>query len=207
MKRIICCLAVVLLFAGPTLTVCADIIVFDLQPADFADLGVTGSATDRIESEYDHEGTFTGTVISQAFSLVDGRYLYLYQVDNHGPAVLELIWISPFHAPDLDNGMGYLTENEPDGFLSGGMEAPARSYDSALYKLSYQYMLGLYVPGGEHTAALYVISPRPPVVGLGQVMNSASVSVGVPVAVPEPVSLSLLAAGGLGLLLRRRRFR
>ena len=210
MKRLCSYLVTVLLLAGVPSTAPAEIIVFYLQAEDFSNLSVTEPATAQVRSTYDYEGTFTGTFISQAFSLSDGRYLYLYQVDNQGSAILELVWVSPFYSPDLESGAGYLTGDPPEGCLAGGIIPPGQTYLTTLYKLSYQYPSYLipkaHVGPGEHTVALYVISPASPTMGVGQVINSGTDSVEVPVAVPDPASVVLLTAGGgLSIWVRRRR--
>jgi hypothetical protein len=185
----------------------AEIMRFSSVPREFSSFGVVGPACDLLVTEYNHRNLFTGTFASQAFELADGNYLYLYQADNYGPSVLELIWISPFHRPELNGGMGYLTGDVPTGFLPVGLPPPGRSYFPDLHKLSYQYPsgFGMEVPAGEHTSVIYAKSPCPPAIGVGQVINADTVAVDVAVAIPEPLSLALLAGGGVGILLPRRR--
>lgn len=186
-------------------------IVISLDPSDFDDLGVTGTAGAYMANAYSTPsaggGDWTGTVYSQAFTLDSGEYLYLYQVANDGPDVLELVVVNPFTGLD-PNRTGYVNSNEPAGFLSGG-HVRGGSYDPAVLNLSYQYPSGFgwYIPSGEHTAPLYVISPYGPKIGNAWLLDTGSYMADVWVDVPEPVSAAVMAVGCVVLMLRRKRRR
>ena len=190
-------------------------ILLPLDASDFNSLGVTGSASPLKVSPYNYNDTFTGTVSSQAFSLADGRYLYLYQAANAGPSVLEVLAVSPFW--DLQ-GQGYLTANEPTGFLDTttgvvpfGPAGPALAYDAGVptptVSFNYPSVLGAHVLAGQHTVVLYLLSHNPPVDGEAYVIDSGTAIVAAVVPVPEPAAALLLAAGGALALLRSRRER
>ncbi len=179
-----------------------------MVPEDFSALGVTGEASGLVVSHYDHGGVFSGDVISRAFDLDSGDYLYLYQADNAGPSVLEVLAVCPFYEI---SSAGWLTGGEPAGFLAGGIVPLGMTYDADLVRpnISYNYpsFMGGHVPAGEHTVALYVISPNAPTIAEAYVINAGVATVPVVSSVPEPVSLGLLALGLGGLMAGRRRGR
>jgi len=188
-------------------------ILLPLNARDFNALGVTGPATALMTSPYNYNNTFTGEVFSQAFSLADGRYLYLYQAKNLGPSVLEVLAVSPFL--DLVD-QGYLTANEPPGFLDTttgvvpfGPNGPALTYDSGVptptVSFNYPSVLGAHVPPGSHTVGLYLISDQVPTVGEAYVIDSGTAIVDAVVPVPEPAAAGLLLLGAAVALLRHRR--
>ena len=183
-------------------------IVVPLVPEDYADLGVTGEASVLVVSHYDYGGVFTGDVMSQAFTLAGGDYLYLYQADNDGPSVLEVLAVCPFYHI---SAAGWLTAGEPTGFLVGGIAPLGMTYDADLVKpnISYNYpsFLGGHVPAGQHTKALYVISPNSPTMGEAYVIDAGTYVVEAVTSIPEPATLGLLALGVGGLVAARRRGR
>jgi len=190
-------------------------IIFTLDAEDFNNLGVTGAASALVAQAYNYGGTFTGCVTSQAFALDTGEYLYLYQADNYGPSSLEVFAIFPFAGFNPTNGAlgrgeaGYLTANEPAGFLPGGYVPAGQTYDDvpAVLVVSFQFptFLAAHVPAGGHTASLYLVSPYGPTMGEAHVIDGGTAGVDVVVPVPEPGSLALLAIGAVALIRRRRR--
>ena len=199
-------LTMVALLAAPA---SAAPIVLGLDQEDFTNLGVVGPASALVVSGYNYNNTFTGQVISQAFELNDGNYLYLYQADNYGPSVLEVFALSPFYGVDT-NRAGYLTANEPTGFLptATGLAPAGASYDALLYPVvSYNYpsFMGAHVPPGQHTAGLYLVSPNAPTLGEGYVIDSGTAVVDVVIPTPEPAAASLMLIGGVAVLIRSRR--
>jgi len=184
-------------------------IVLGLGQDDFNNLGVVGPASALVVSGYNYNNTFVGQVISQAFDLNDGNYLYLYQADNYGPSVLEVFALSPFYALDT-NRAGYLTANEPAGFLSTvtGLAPAGATYDALQYPVvSYNYpsFMGAHVAPGQHTVGLYLVSPNAPTMGEGYVIDSGTAVVDVVVPIPEPAAASLMLIGAVAMLVRRRR--
>jgi len=202
---VIASLIVIMGLAGDAL---AAPIVVTMEPEDFASLDVTGEASELVVSHYDYGSVFLGEVISRAFDLDSGEYLYLYQADNDGPSVLEILAICPFYEI---SSAGWLTGGEPAGFLAGGLVPLGMTYDADLVEpnMSYNYpsFLAGHVPAGEHTAALYVISPNAPTIGEAFVIDSGVATVPVVSTIPEPVSLGLLALGLGGLMAGRWRGR
>ena len=194
--------AVAVLIAGSGAS--ASPISFPLTGNAFSSLGVTGAETAVVASNWTSD-TWTGTVYSQVFSLSDGSNLYLYQAKNNGPDILEVLVVKPFWNPNLTSA-GYLTSGDPAGFLAGGLAPAGQTYDPAVQNFSFQYpsFLGAQVPPGGNTVALYVISPDPWTLGSAYVIDGGA-AMGAWVSVPEPMTLFLLAAGGAGILLRRRR--
>jgi len=182
-------------------------IVVPQDAMDFGDLDVAASAAGPLVSFYNYNDTFTGQVISQTFLRNDGTYLYLYQADNFGPSVLEILAVSPFF--DLDQTQaGALTGGEPVAFLIGGLDTLGMTYDPdvPLPNVSYNYpsWLGAHVPAGEHTKVLYLVSPNAPTSGEAYVIDSGTAVVEVFVPVPEPSVVGLLALGGVFAVGRRR---
>jgi len=179
-----------------------------LVPDSFAGLGGGSAASAMITSDYSYGTTFTGHLISQAFNLASGKYLYLYQADNDGPSSLEVFGVAPFYGLA---GAGYLTSGEPALFLSGGNVPAGASYDSALAEpgMSFAYpgYLGLYVPAGNHTRVQYMISPYAPTVGDAFVIDTGVARGDVVTPMPEPATIALLGIGGVLMTLVRRRRR
>jgi hypothetical protein len=177
------------------------------HPEDFSTLGVTGDATTLMTSHFDWggTGTFKGNILSQAFNLSDGNYLYVYQAQNAGSHVMETLVVEPFYGLQ---SAGYLTANEPLGFLSNGLAPAGGSYiqspgTSPYVSFAYPDYLGNSVPPGGHSTSLYLISPNAPVVGVAHVIDSGTADVPVWMA-PEPATLCLLGAAGLAALMRRQ---
>jgi len=184
----------------------ADPISVPLDPEPFSYFGVTGTATSQKISNYNYSNLFAGQILSQAFTREGGGYLYLYQVDNYGPSVLEVFSVAPMCGFE---GTGYLTSGEPLGFLMGGKEPLGASYDTEppnpVLSFGYPGFLGAYLGAGKHTRALYVLSPNPPEIVEAYVIDSG-VAVGeVWAPVPEPATMALLVAGGAGMIVMRRR--
>ena len=185
-------------------------IVISNTPADFSSMGVTGTATSLLSSSYSYGTMFSGDISSQVFDLDSGDYLYLYQVENDGPSIMEkLVVFSMCGGGSLAGG--YLTANEPTGFLAGGV-APAgivHDADPAVRTVGFDFpaVIGGEVSAGEHTCSLYLVSPRAPMLGEAHVIDGGVGSAEVWVDCPEPATLCLLAVGAAGLLRRRRRAR
>ena len=176
-----------------------------LVPEDFSNLGVVGPASPYLLEAYSYEG-FAGTVASQAFDLVSGDYLYLYQVDNSGPEVVEKLVVFPFYALV---GAGYLTGGEPSGFLTGGVVPLGATYDpnvpgAPTVGFGYYVTTGNQIPAGQHGATLYLISSGAPILGEAHVIDGGAGTVDVYVS-PEPTAALLTAVGLVSLLVRRRR--
>ena len=176
-----------------------------LDANDFNDLGVTGAAT-VLKAEAFVKGDWSGTVYSQAFNLDTGDYLYLYQVDNDGPDIIEVVVVNPLTGLDT-NRCGYLDGNEPSGFLADGNVPAGGTYDPGVVNLSWQWpsYQGQQVDPNEHTVALYIVSPYGPREGMSYVIDSGNPAAPVWVDVPEPMSAALLVVGSTVLLIRRRR--
>lgn len=155
---------------------------------------------------WDYNSVFTGQVVSQAFELASGDYLYLYQADNFGPSVLEIMAVSPFHSV-LESGY-LLTGSEPDGFLAGGLRPIGATYDAGVPSpvVSYNYpsFFGAHIPAGQHGRTMYLISANAPAMGEAFVINSGTAVTDVVVPIPEPATIGLLALGGVLLMVRRR---
>jgi len=184
----------------------ADPIVLTMVPEDFANLGATTVAGTLLTPTYDDNGAFTGTVYSKVYNTTGGDYLYLYQVRNGGPSVLEKQVVFPIAPVDQ---AGYLTANEPSEFLGGGSTPLSIVYDPILLlrTLGFDYPAGggFDIGAGEHSTVVYVLSSSPPRMGESHVIDGGTGS--VEVWTPEPASLALLAGGGTLLLLRRKRRR
>lgn len=184
-------------------------IVKTLTPSTLdALVGVGATPIDTVEIAYNYNDTFTGEVVSQAYAGVNGGYVYLYQAVNDGPSVLEVMALSPFWALQ---GQGYLTGAVPVEFTAGG-DVPFNSsmtYDQDIpspnVSFNYPSVLGAHVLPGGHTAVLYLLSDNPPAAGEVYVIDSGTAVAEALVPTPEPASLALLAAGGLILVIRRRR--
>jgi len=177
-----------------------------LVETDFAAMGVVAPASALIVSPWDYNSVFTGDVLSQAFELASGDYLYLYQAENHGPSVLEIMAISPF--TDLV-GSGYLLAgSEPAGFLAGGLLPIGATYDAGVPSpvISYNYpsWMGAYIPAGAHGRTMYLVSPNAPTMGEAYIIDSGTAVTDVVVPLPEPATMGLLALGGALLMVRRR---
>lgn len=177
------------------------VVISDLHQKDFSEFDVIAPATEQVISTYPFGGGSNGTIVSQAFALRNGKYLYLYQVDNDGPLPIEVLGISPFYAPD---DLGIIIGEVPMGFLADGLLPGCISYDSELNNplLAYQYPTdaGADIPAGEHSAILYVISPNAPSDGDAFLIDQGPDTVDAIVAVPEPSMVILLITGGLVLL-------
>jgi len=178
-----------------------------LVPEDFSNLGVVGPASPYLLEAYSYEG-FAGTVASQAFDLVSGDYLYLYQVDNFGPEVVEKMVVLPFYGLF---GAGYLTGGEPSGFLPGGVVPLGATYDpdvpgAPTVGIDHHATTGSEIPGGQHGVTVYLISPGAPTMGEAHVVDGGTGIADVYVS-PEPSAVLLAVGGGLVLALRRRRAR
>jgi hypothetical protein len=148
-----------------------------------------------------------GQVSSQAFNLADGNYLYLYQANNTGSTVLDVLSVYPTYGL---LSAGSLSANAPTGFLAGGTLPSGVSWDQALgaNNLEYDYFpsAGGSIAVGSHSVAMYMISSYSPIVGEGFVIDSGVAMVSAVVA-PEPATLGFLAIGlaaGLARRLRRR---
>jgi len=201
-------LAIGVLVIGSASVAQAVPIVKTLTPAALADLVGANTPLDTMEEPYNYNNAFTGEVISQAYELDGGGYLYLYQAVNNGPSVLEVMALSPFWSLQ---GQGYLTGAVPSPFVAGG-DVPYNSsmtYDadvpSPTVSFNYPSVLGGHVLPGGNTVVLYVISDNAPTVGEAYVIDSGTAITDAVVPTPEPASLALLAGGGLLLVLRRRR--
>ena len=180
-----------------------------LLGAQYADLGVTGVASVLTDNPYDYNHTFTGQVLSRAYTLDNGKYLYLYQVQNAGPSSLEVFGVAPFFGLEA---AGYLTAGEPAEFLSGGHTPAGGAYDatlaSPLVTFGYPGFMDAHVPAGQWTSVLYLISPFGPTLGEAYVIDGGVAVTPVIVPLPEPAALSLMAAGlvmGVVGRIRRRR--
>jgi len=175
-----------------------------LTPEDYANLGVVGEETALVVSNYNYNNIFTGTVTSRAYELASGDYLYLYQADNAGPSVLEILALRPFY---VINAAGYLTANEPAGFLAGGDVPLGMTWDQVVQNVSYNYpsWMGAHVAPGDHTASLYIVSPHKPTIGEAYVIDSGTAVAEVVVPVPEPTALALVVLGAAAVVARRRR--
>jgi len=186
--------------------------VIPLQPQPFSAFSAAGPAAAEMVSAYSYTNTFTGDVTfagdiySQAYALSGGSYLYLYEVDNHGPSALEVFAVAPMYSL---MSAGYLTSGEPAWFLAGGQAPLGVTYDVApatpVVSFGYPSVVGAYLPAGGHTAVLYVVSPYAPVVGEGYVIDSGVAVAQVVRPLPEPATLALMTFGGLALARVRRR--
>ena len=184
-------------------------IIKALTASDFNALSVVGPVgPGQVVAGYDYNSIFVGQVVSEAFQLSDGNYLYLYQVFNAGPSVLEVVAISPFW--DLQ-AQGYLTANAPTGFADGGVVPynTSMSYDTGIplptVSFNYPSVLGAHVLPNAQTVPLYMVSENPPQLGEVYVIDSGTAVTEAVVPTPEPASLALLAVGGVLLAVRRRR--
>jgi len=194
---------VVVLISGPAWALP---IPLTLEERDFSDLGSTGAATTLLVEPFVYDATFSGTVYSQVFDLDTGDYLYLYQVDNSGPSIVEKLVVFPFHGIDE---AGLLTAGEPAGFLVGGLAPAGAAYDAAIPEPTvgwdYPSFLGKHIPAGQHSKVLYLISPNPWELGEAHVIDGGTGIVEVYVAVPEPATVCLLGLAALGILRRPKR--
>lgn len=172
--------AVALVLAGLTVLCPAVPVMQPLVAKDFADLGAGAPATGVVSEPFNYNDQFTGTVLSQAYELQQSdSYLYLYQVENAGPSVLEVLGVCPFYQIEE---AGYLTANQPAPFLDTatgltpyGRTGPSLSYDADLTKpvvsFNYPSVLGAHLPAGDHSVVLYLISPNSPVTGDAYVID------------------------------------
>ncbi|MFO8015003.1 MAG: PEP-CTERM sorting domain-containing protein [Phycisphaerae bacterium] len=173
----------------------------------FAELGGGSPASGLITYDYNYNDTFTGQMVSRAFDMASGDYLYLYQVVNDGPSSMEVFGLAPFFG--FQEG-GSLTGGEPTGFLADGLEPAGANYDDTLDEplvtFSYPAYLGDQVPAGEHTRVLYLVSPYASVEGEGYVIDGGVDAGPVVTTLPEPATLGLLAGGAVLMVgLRRKR--
>jgi hypothetical protein len=162
-------------------------------------------------------GNLKATVYSQAYTDGNGRYAYLYQVDNTGAAgnsSIEQFTVWPFTGADDSVDMGYLTGTLPSGFLGTSSQAPeSTGYVDVLStgpQLSFYYNLraGKAIGVGKHSVVMYVVSNlEPNTVVTGNVIDGSVGSGPVIGPVPKPGTLILLGLGGLGLVYRWRRKR
>ena len=158
-----------------------------IVPDDFANLGATTPETVMLVEAYDYAGAFTGTVNSRVYNTTGGDYLYLYQVLNGGPSVMEKQVIFPF-AP-LDGDAGYLTANEPAGFGVGQQQPYSIVYDAAVpgaptIGIDYPAGAGFEVNAGENSVVAYFLSSASPKIGESHVIDGGTGS--VEVYVPDP---------------------
>lgn len=181
---------------------------------DFSAIGAVSEIQPLLSSEYNYNDVFMGQIRSSVWSLSSGDYLYLYQGVNYGPSVLQILGVAPFYQM---TEAGYLSSNEPTGYLTGGktpVQIPSGSgtyavtYDEpggANVSFGYYSFLGGAVPSGQHTAVLYLVSPYSPESGYVHVIDSGvATAPGWVTAVPEPGSMLVLGAGLATLAMRRR---
>lgn len=200
------CLAVLAVLVGGGTASAA---IITLVGAQYGDLGVTGAASALTDNPYDYNHTFTGQVLSRSYTLDNGKYLYLYQVQNAGPSSLEVFGVAPFFGLEA---AGYLTSGEPAEFEIGGYIPAGGAYDAALASplvtFGYPGFMSMQVPAGAWTNVLYLISPFGPTLGEAYVIDGGVAVTPVTVPLPEPAALSLMAAGlvmGVVGRIRRRR--
>jgi len=189
-------------------------VMVPLVGKDFDALGAGGPATAVVSAPFNYSDQFTGIVFSQAYELASSdSYLYLYQVENTGPTVLEVLGVCPFYQVEE---AGYLTANQPVPFLDTttgltpyGPSGPSMSYDVDLPKpvvsFNYPSVLGAHLPAGAHSVVLYLISPNPPISGDAYVIDGGALVVDAVVTVPEPTLTLLLGLGSLAVPSWRRR--
>jgi hypothetical protein len=179
-------------------------------------LGLNPIADGTVLETVMNSGNLRSRAYSQAYHNLEGDYAYLYQVENTGVtgnSPIEMFTLWPFTGADDDSAMGWLTGDIPTGFLATGTpqgpesEAYVESLETGP-QISFYYGLrpGNAITAGEHSVVMYVMSRLTPDEIQGNVIDG-SVGFGPVVGpvVPEPATLALLAAGGIGILLRRKR--
>ncbi len=184
-----------------------------LSGADFNVLGTWGPVTGWPVGTATMSGTnLRAEVTHQVFQdSVTGEYAYLYQVKNTGLDqswhIIEVLSLTAFTEADGSTTAGWLTANQPTGFVAG-TPSPA----GASVNTSSGPTISFGFPGWldpievtEVSKVLYVLSALGPTMITGNVINGSIADGPVVGPIPEPATLALLLAGGLCVLIRRKR--
>ena len=190
----------------------ADIIT--LVPADTVDdlLDGTVSPIGSVRISPSDVERLDVVIYSQAYmNETHTQYAYLYQVDNKITSTdpVEMFTLSPFYGADETVQMGYLTGDEPLGFLDAPYKDPQPkgwvNPSGPIISFYYTWLAGDPIQPGERSPVMYVLSDLSPDLIWGNVINGLTATEEVVGPVPEPGTITLISVGGLAILLRRRR--
>ena len=160
-------------------------------------------------------GVLVANVLSQAYTVDNSLYAYLYQINNTGSAsdtAVQEFTLWPFNGGDDQTETGCLIGTLPTGFATGGqlpedgveIDFPS---DSPVMSFYFKSVAASEIAPGEHSQVMYVLSDLAPDVIIGNLIGG-SIGTGPvvgPKAVPEPATAICLILGAVSLVFLVRR--
>lgn len=194
----------------------ANLIYVDVDPFDPGEDGVVLEPVEVPLVTVFSKTMLSAEMVSQAFDIGGGQYVYLYQIHNTGgigDAAITRLTLSPFAQAETDIEMGYLDGGIPSGFMfSDQVPLYGDVNPDSGPTVGFSFPVGIpglitdsYIAPGQSSAVLFIQSDLSPGLIFANVINGESQSGQVVGPIPEPATLTILAIGGMSLLCGRRR--